>query len=248
MEISGRDEAFIRVWLSIHYLPLLGRIFFDRPRHQIAILPTMHITVFGANGQVGQLVVARLLGDGHSVTALIHHHSSLPADPELTLLAGDIHESQDIADALRGSQAVISCLGSWHTKEKNILSSAMERLIPAMRQAGIRRIISLTGAAALAPHDQPTLWDTAQHALLNAVAPKILRDGEDHIGLLAESGLDWTVIRSPIMNETGTRTYQLHNRPPQPWHTIHRQAVANCLVDLLANASQVNKAPFISRT
>ncbi|MEO6513333.1 MAG: NAD(P)-binding oxidoreductase [Candidatus Saccharimonadales bacterium] len=208
----------------------------------------MQITVFGANGKVGRLVVRKLLDEGHDVIAFIHRHSNLSEHPGLTLVRGDIHDGHDVGQALQGSNAVISTLGSWHTREKNILSSAVERLVPAMRTAGISRIISVTGAGAFTAQDTPNLFDTTQHVLLNTIAPKVLRDGEEHIRLLAESGLDWTVVRSPVMNESGGSAYQLGDHFPLPWQTIRRQAVVDCLVAQLNDTSRYGEAPFITRS
>jgi putative NADH-flavin reductase len=207
----------------------------------------MQITVLGANGKVGRLVVARLLEHGHDVVAFVHSSSSLPVHINLRLERGDVHEGRDIANVINGSQAVISCLGSWHTPDKNILSSAMQRLIPAMQQQNISRIISVTGSGAFAPGDTPTPFDKVQHAVFNLMAPKVLRDGEEHIRLLHESKLDWTVIRSPIMNEYGTSQYRLQAALPSPVQTIHRHAVADAMVAMLEDSSHERQAPCIVR-
>jgi putative NADH-flavin reductase len=207
----------------------------------------MQVTVFGANGKVGRLVVARLLENDHDVVAFIHSSSSLPVHPNLRLARGDVHEENDIERAISGSQAVISCLSSWHTPDKNILSSAMQRLIPAMSQQGISRVISLTGCGAFAPTDIPTFFDKTHHAVLNMIAPKILRDGEEHIRLLLESSLDWIVVRSPVMNEYGSTKYSLQEKLPSPLQTINRQAVADALVNLLEDSAYSRTAPCIVR-
>jgi putative NADH-flavin reductase len=207
----------------------------------------MQVTVLGANGKVGRLVVRGLLDEGHSVVAFVHTRSDFADHDRLTVVSGDIHESNDVSKAIAGCDGVISALGSWHTREKNILSSAMERLIPAMRAAHITRIVSLTGAGAFVGEERYTLFEQASHALINAFAPKILRDSEAHIALLQESNLDWTVVRSPVMTESGTEAYALRRSAPLPWQTIHRQAVATCLVQLVQNGEYAEQAPFIVR-
>lgn len=207
----------------------------------------MQVTVFGANGKVGRLVVKRLLDNDHSVVAFIHEHSDLVDHAKLTLVRGDVHREEDIKRAVKGSNVVISTLSSWHSPDKNVLSSCMERLIPALRHEGITRVISLTGAGAYTSHPNPSLFDSLQHSIFNAIAPKVLRDSEEHIRLLAESGLDCTVVRSPIMTDSGTVGYLLKQQPPMPWQTIHRQAVANCLVNLVLDNSYSKQAPYITR-
>jgi putative NADH-flavin reductase len=106
----------------------------------------MKITVFGANGNVGRLVVENALHQGHEVIAFIHGDNPFKASDKLSVIKGDIYNQKDVEKALNGSQAVISTLGSWGTPNKNILSAGMKNIIPKMQDAGINRIISLTGA------------------------------------------------------------------------------------------------------
>jgi len=208
----------------------------------------MQITVLGANGKVGRLVVRQLLESGYEVVAFVHRASSLPEHPKLKIIQGDIHSAAAIAQAVMGSTAVISTLGSWHTPDKDVLSSAIQHLVPAMRAQGIRRIVSLTGAGAFASGDSPNVFDRFQHILMNAAASKILRDSEEHIRLLSESDLDWTVVRSPVMNERGKpRQFVLNNKRPSAWATIHRQAVAASMIEQIESREHSRQAPFICR-
>src|SRR6185437_8838226 len=54
--------------------------------------------------------------------------------------------------------------------------------------------------SAFADFDRPHLLDRAQHGLFGVLAPKVLRDAEDHIRLLQQSSLDWTTVRAPSSN------------------------------------------------
>ena len=207
----------------------------------------MNITIFGANGRVGSLVVAELLDRGHEVTAFIHGPSRLPEHPSLHLVRGDIHSDKDVREALRLSQVVISTLGSWGTKSKDILTAGMQRIIPAMQEANIKRIVSLTGAGAFDAADAPRWFDKLNRFILSLVAPKILKDGEDHIALLRASGLNWMVVRSPIMRESDKRGYTLSGVAPLPWDTIHRHDVVDAIVQLALSNDRVASAPFITK-
>jgi putative NADH-flavin reductase len=207
----------------------------------------MQVTVLGANGKVGQLVVQYLLDDGYQVVALVHRQNSLRRHARLRVQRGDIHISSDIAEALQGSKAVVSCLSSWHASEKDILSSAIQNLVPVMRIEGISRIVSLTGAGAFTTGDRRDPIDRLGHAFFNTIAPKVLRDAEDHISLLRDSNLEWTVVRSPVMTESGKRKYELQAEPPAAWQTIHRHAVARCLADQVDSRLYLQEAPFIVR-
>lgn len=206
------------------------------------------ITVFGANGKVGSLVVSQALSRNYRVVAYVHRSHSFPKHPNLVIQQGDIYDAEDVAKALTGSTAVISALGSWHTPRKDILASGMKNIVPAMEKQGIRRIVTVTGAGAWDEGDSINTLQKFLHFILAKAAPKILADGEVHIHLLRASKLDWTVVRSPIMTNRGKKnTYALRMKLPLPFATINRHSVAAALLDLAASNQHVNQSPVIYR-
>ena len=207
----------------------------------------MQITVFGASGRVGQRVIEVAQENGHSVIALVHAHNPFIESETLRVVEGNIQDESSVRTALKGSQAVISTLGSWGTINKDILSSGMEVIIPAMQASGIRRIISLTGADAQMPNEHPRILQSMSHGIFTMLAPKIMADGERHLRLLQASNLDWTCVRSPVMNNYGKVTYVFRMKWPLPFRTINRQAVAMAMVDQLAANDCIKKAPTIFR-
>lgn len=218
-----------------------------RPAGPAAYDGVMQVTVFGANGRVGRLVVTELLRRGHRVTAFTHRHAELPADDRLQIVQGDIHDLVTVQRALVGSQAVISALGSWGTPSKDIVSGGMQAIIPAAENEGISRLVSLTGSEARLAGDELTLIHRLAHAAASLLAGRILRDGEAHLRLLSQSRLDWTVLRSPVMNTWGSSNFRVVTGRPLPWTTIHRQAVATALVNQLDDFSHNRTSPFIGR-
>ncbi len=208
----------------------------------------MQITVFGATGKVGKLVVAEALSRGHSVIAFVHSSSSLPQNTKLSIVNGDVYNPEAVAEAIKGSDAVISALGSWGTPKKDILKSGMENIIPAMQENKVSRIVSLTGHGANAPGDKFELLHLVSRWMLVLLAPRILHDGEHHIEQLAASKLDWTVIRSSLMEERGNpNKFRLTLKRPLPLAMIHRKAVATSLVNLAENKNFNKQSPFILR-
>lgn len=205
------------------------------------------VTIFGANGNVGKLLVEFALARGYLVTAAVYGPQQLEEDPNLTIVHTDIYKPDHVARALKDADAVLSALGSWGTPREDVLSSAMDTIIPEMRRNGIRRVVSLTGADARAPGDHLSLSHRLTHALFSLFAGKVLRDGEDHISLLVASGLDWTVVRSPVMASRRRLDYKLTSSRPLPWQTISRQAVARAMVEQLSDATHLQQAPYLKR-
>jgi putative NADH-flavin reductase len=205
----------------------------------------MLIVIFGASGKVGRLAVAEALARGHRVRAFVHRHSNLPANPALVTVRGDIANPEEVLAAIQGCEAVISTLGSWGTASKDIVATGVRHCLPAMKQAGIDRIITLTGAEARDATDKPKMFQRLTHILAKLAAGKILADGEEHIRLLRGSGLDWTALRSPVMTGSPRIFYKLSLSPPNPWETIPRRAVAKAILDQLDGPAYSKTAPFI---
>lgn len=209
----------------------------------------MKVVVFGANGKVGRIVVSELLKRGHAVTAFVRGEYYFPKDKKLRIIEGDAYDPFSVMSAIKDNDAVVSALGSWGTKHKNVLTEGMRNIIPAMRKHGATRIVSLTGADCRAPDDKPSFVHNLIHALLSMLATKILKDGEAHLDQLIASNLDWTVIRSPVMNESGNPDlYKLSYTRPRLWRTIHRYSVAYAMADSLESKDHIKQAPFITRT
>lgn len=196
---------------------------------------TKNIVIFGAAGRVGGLLTEYALADGHIVTAFVHRHHNLPKHPNLTIFQGDIYNTADVEAAIAEVDVVLSTLSSWGTPKKDVLSTAVTNIIPTMRQHRINRIISLTGAEARANGDELGIIHRFAHLGISIIGGKVLRDGEHHIELLEKSGLDWTVVRSPIMRSGSLQKYQLDKRRPLPWALINRKAVARAMADQIAD-------------
>lgn len=204
------------------------------------------VTVFGATGRVGRQVVDLLLADGHAVVAAVHGEADMPTHTNLTTRRVDVYDQASVARAVKGSDTVVSALGSWGTKNQNVLSAGVTNIIAAMESQSIRRIVSLTGAEARAQGDSLGIIHRLMHIALLVIAPKILRDGEAHIAALEASHLDWTVVRSPIMSAAqGAREGKLSLARPLPWQRIARSAVAAQMVELVQGDTWVGQAPFI---
>jgi putative NADH-flavin reductase len=208
----------------------------------------MQITIFGANGRVGSLVVTEALKLGYSVTAFVYGSNSFEDDKNLKVVQGNIYNLEDVKTALQGSDCVISTLGSWGTPKKDILTEGMKNIIPAMQKLGINKIISLTGAGCNPIGVKLSFIDKLNRLPLRLVAPKVLNDAEDHMQQLYESGLDWTILKSPVMNRRGNpNNYKLEKSCPMPWVTINRESVAKAIVEIVGNDNFVKQSPYIKR-
>jgi putative NADH-flavin reductase len=205
----------------------------------------MKLVIFGANGRVGRLIVAEAVRRGHEVTAAVYGDVDARLGDSVRILSVDISEPIQVQHAIHGQDAVVSALGSWGTSTQDIVSRGMKVIVPAMQREGVARLISLTGADARVRGDRPALSAHLMRTILRLAAPKILDDGEVHIRVLRQSDCDWTVIRSPRMIDGGVQEYALSEKSAQAWDKVHRQTIAQAMLDVLEQQTYVRAAPII---
>lgn len=209
---------------------------------------SQRIVLFGANGRVGKKLVAELLHNGYSVRAVVHGEYSLTAHPLLEVVSGDIYDKDFLEKTLDNCTIVMSTLGSWGTQRKDVLSVAMSNIIPIMQCKGINRIISLTGADSNVAGDKHSVIHFATRLLFLILATKIMRDSEIHNDLVVNSGLEWQILRSPIMNDRGdASSYKIVTKRPFPWNTINRMSVAKAMASIVDDHNYPSVSPFIVR-
>lgn len=206
----------------------------------------MKVTVLGASGKVGRAVVHELLQQGHTVTAFVHSTDISRQFPEVTVVRGTINNTNDVRQAMTGSDAVICALGSWGTKTKNIVGTGAQAVVEGADGAPLR-FVSVTGAGATCAADAQGIWQRLQRRLLLCIAPRILRDGEHHLSVLAASNLRWTCLRSPVMTGSKSTAYKLSVALPGLMATVPRRAVAKALVDQLTDETFINQAPGVHK-
>lgn len=150
----------------------------------------MRILILGATGRVGRVITELAMQEGHEVTALVRNTGKIQARERLQIVEGDACREADIARAMEGSEVVISAL---NTDGKATLSDSMPILIANMREAGIRRIVTIGTAGILQSRTEP---DRLRYES-NESRRRSTRAAEEHrraYELLSATDLDWTIV------------------------------------------------------
>jgi uncharacterized protein len=174
------------------------------PRHRPGEEP-VRVVVFGAEGRLGASAVDELLRRHHTVRAVIRPGKRrAPVEKRVTTVVADVTDAEEVADAVRGADAVISAVGPGAEGSPQVITTAARSLIEGMRSAGVARLVVVGGAGSLEVRpgldlldtpDFPPAWRGA--ALAHREALGVFRDERD---------LEWTVV-SPAANVTsGART------------------------------------------
>jgi uncharacterized protein YbjT (DUF2867 family) len=83
--------------------------------------------------------------------------------------------------------------------------------------------------------------------LMKLVARDVLQDAERHAELVRESGLDWTLVRPPRLNDgPRERTYRTGILKLGPAESISRADVADFMLKLAGDHQYVRQAPMVS--
>ena len=164
----------------------------------------MKILVIGATGPTGRELAAQGVALGHEITAAVRRPESAGLPASVKVARADVTDSQSLAAAVKGQDAVISSLGTKLSRQPTTLfSEGTRNLVSAMRQAGVRRLVCITGIGAgdSKGHGGFIYDRIIQPLLLN----EIYKDKTRQEAVVRESGLDWTLVR-PGQLTNGTKT------------------------------------------
>jgi putative NADH-flavin reductase len=148
----------------------------------------MRIAVLGASGKGGSEIAKEAAARGHQVLGISRHPENIPVANGITAVSGDAASGEDLADLIKGVDAVISAL------HFDILP---ETLLNAVRKAGVPRLLVMGGAASLKNADGVRVFDS--EGFPDFLKP-IVKPGIDFLEVLrGVSDVDWTFF-SPAMN------------------------------------------------
>jgi putative NADH-flavin reductase len=162
----------------------------------------MKLTIFGASGRTGKHLVAAALQEGHEVTAFVRDPAKLTVRHErLRFVQGDSADANAVAEAIRGADVVLSALGPVKGSPKDMLTTAQRNITAALRAAGVRRYVLLTGAGVRDTNDQPKLVDHIFGVLLRLTAGDVLKDSEESVNIVRATDLEWVIVRGPRLTD-----------------------------------------------
>lgn len=209
----------------------------------------MRLAVFGATGRIGRQVVEQALNAGHEVTALVRDPSRLSIRHErLRVVVGDARDFDRVVETVKGADAVVCTLGPRHNtpSDEEAHVAAVRNILEAMNQLGVRRLVTVPGAAVDLPGDRKGLADRLAGWLVRQFARHIYRAKVRELELLrAYPTLDWVAVRPPAVvpgPRTGRYKVSLH-RPPGP--RVSAGDVADFMLKQVATGEYIQKAPFI---
>jgi uncharacterized protein YbjT (DUF2867 family) len=209
------------------------------------------VLVIGASRGIGLETVRAALRAGHSVRALARSVASMPIqNADLDKVSGNALDSDTIRNALQDIEAVIQTLGvdvsPWAVFEHTTLFWQSTRiLVDAMKAAGLKRLIAVTGLGAGDSRGHGgLLYDVVVFPLL---LKRVYDDKDVQEWIIKSSGLDWTIVRPGLLtNRPATGRYRVLTAP-EDWRfgMISRADVADFLVRQVDDRALIGTTPFL---
>ncbi len=205
----------------------------------------MKLTIFGATGATGTRLVEQAVAADHEVTAVVRDPARLdvPDRQRLRIVTADVMDPASIGPAVAGTDAVLSAIGPHGTGRTTISQDSVRSIIHAMREAGVRRLVTVSGSVVADEGESPylryLLKPLVRGTLLRHVCAD-MRQAEDQV---RESRLDWTIMRPPSLTGKAARgTYRTAiDRNLPHGFAISRADLAACMLTLLNDPATVHR-------
>lgn len=195
----------------------------------------MNITIFGANGRVGSIVMELALARGHKVTAVCRRDGQITLNaPNLKIVLADVnYPDSRIENAVAEADAVIISLGN--DRHPEICYIGTENIVAAMKKSGVRFVETVTGmGASEETYKQMTLRQKIEVKLTKLFVRNGFQAKSRQDRILRDSGLEFINVEPGWMsNGAATGYYKSGTALPDAgmFRTITRPDLANFMLD-----------------
>lgn len=203
--------------------------------------------VFGASGVIGGEIVEIALKAGWAVRAFTRDATRIDARRGLVVVAGDATDAASVAGAIAGSAAVVNALGPATNRREEVDQTvlAIRNILAGMDRHGVRRLVSLSGAAIDVAGDRKPLGARIASRIVRLLAGNVVRAKQREYEAIAASNVDWTIARPGRVTDAppvgravpGDRLYS---------RTIAAADLAAFMVEEIDRRDYVRGAPFVS--
>jgi putative NADH-flavin reductase len=201
----------------------------------------MKLFVIGATGRTGQEIVQQALERGHHVTAFVRSPEAVTFRHErLALVNGNVTDENQLSEAIRNHDAVLSALGPQEVfKPSSLLHDSVLATTRAMHRSGMKRVVILSAAA----H-----FPGIPNRIVSLILRKHMRDSLAMEEVVRNSDLDWTIARPPRLTQDNYATYRSREEAaPTSGFTLSRKAVAAFMLDAVEQKKHFQKIVGIAK-
>ena len=204
----------------------------------------MKVIVFGASGRTGKLVVEKALENGYNVTAFVRDANKLSlSHSSLTVIQGDGTKIEDVSNAIKEQNVVISCLGANNGLGKTtILHEMTKNIVQGMKENQVSKIIYVASAGI--EKEIPGIMGKIVMKTLG----NVLEDHRNAVKVIKENVPYYTIVRPMGLTEgpfTGTYREATVGIPPKA-RSISRADVADFIIRAIKTEAYKNQSVSIA--
>jgi putative NADH-flavin reductase len=204
----------------------------------------MKLVIFGAAGGSGRELVKQALEQGHEVTAFARNPAAVKTEhPKLRTLQGDALDAARVSEAVAGQDAVLFAIGINRRSTMTVCADATRNIISAMKEHDVRRFVVLSAYGASETKDA-----ALYSKVLRSMIGKRVEDKDRQEELIRASGLDWVLVRPPLLTNGGRRgQYRAgFDIPIKLFSSVSRADVADFMLKQLTDDTYLRQAPTIT--
>lgn len=210
----------------------------------------MNITLFGASGAIGKIVIEHALRDkDNMVTAYVRNPDRLKiSNPNLKVIVGELDNQALVHQAVGDSDVVISTLGpAMSRKVKGTpVADGHGTIMAAMKKLHKKRFITLATPTLQSDEDKKQFSTVFPGIMAKLFLPNGYLEMKKMERLLKESKLDWTVVRiiNPnVKHKNQEYTISLGDEPAKMG--VSRENIGKFMCRVAKENLYVRKMPII---
>ena len=203
----------------------------------------MRLTILGATGGIGRLLLPLALNQGHEVTAFARAPEKISTNgSRLRVLGGDLFNATQMAAAIHGSDAVLSAFGPSTLRRTHQRRDFGRTVVEALREAAVDRFLHVSTAFLFRD------GGLVVNVMANTLFHNVTVDSRDCENEMAQPDLAWTIVRPPrLLDEPPThRPRVVSGHLPKRGFTISRADVAAFLLQEVVNPRHIRQVVGIS--
>lgn len=211
-----------------------------------------NILVIGGSRGIGRAVCRTASAKGHMVRAM-SRSGKMPDDvsDNVEAFKGNALSEADVARALGGIDVVVQALGvppslDLVVKPVTLFSEATRTLLPEMKKASVKRLVSVTGFGA---GDSNASINIFQRLPFELLLKRAYDDKSIQEQLIEKSDLDWLIVRPGVLtNGPASGEYRVLSKPNE-WRNgiVSRADVADLIVQRIEAGTLNRQKPAIIR-
>jgi len=210
----------------------------------------MKLALLGSTGFVGAVLLNTPLAHGHQLKVLARSPEKLgDAKDKVEIVRGDMFDPTALESLVQNVDAVISVAGPPMNGKFDVdkHANATQLLVDVMQAARVNRLITITGAAAQVPGQKLGFKQSLLRFVLgNFVRPDVIKVKDMELKIIAQSPLNWTVIRPPLIGKGGATGNVAASETDMPGMQIDVEDIADFILALLKTKEWDRKAPIVA--